>query len=266
MTFRSSATTSRTKRAIRPKSRRRRRDDLASCPTCRPSPVALVARAAATRWTRSASSSTTSSSIVGVVVRHRWTSSSTASATHLVVEAIVRGTLSPRRLLSATSPSSVVVAGSVHRRSSRLRGPRRADCGDRSAEPDRARQAPSRRGDRTRTCNLRFWRPLRYQLRHTPTCESSVDAYPARGHARRRGHSPHGATSVRVRPPIPNPPATGVRGGRAPALAPGRAPSRPRRSRSGRAGATLVGRCSLTAAVTVNLGALVVVGHRRPAG
>ena len=24
------------------------------------------------------------------------------------------------------------------------------------------------RGDRTRTCNLRFWRPLRYQLRHAP--------------------------------------------------------------------------------------------------
>src|SRR6478672_5606542 len=25
-----------------------------------------------------------------------------------------------------------------------------------------------RRADRTRTCNLRFWRPLRYQLRHYP--------------------------------------------------------------------------------------------------
>src|SRR5690625_1739426 len=25
-----------------------------------------------------------------------------------------------------------------------------------------------RRADRTRTCNLRFWRPLRYQLRHCP--------------------------------------------------------------------------------------------------
>src|SRR5699024_8513887 len=25
-----------------------------------------------------------------------------------------------------------------------------------------------RRADRTRTCNRRFWRPLRYQLRHCP--------------------------------------------------------------------------------------------------
>ena len=28
-----------------------------------------------------------------------------------------------------------------------------------------------RRADRTRTCNLRFWRPLRYQLRHYPSGE-----------------------------------------------------------------------------------------------
>src|SRR5699024_775249 len=36
------------------------------------------------------------------------------------------------------------------------------------AWPMRLRQSQLRRGDRTRTCNLRFWRPLRYQLRHTP--------------------------------------------------------------------------------------------------
>src|SRR5690606_23410041 len=29
------------------------------------------------------------------------------------------------------------------------------------------------RVDRTRTCNLRFWRPLRYQLRHYPSCPTT---------------------------------------------------------------------------------------------
>ena len=30
------------------------------------------------------------------------------------------------------------------------------------------------RGDRTRTCNPRFWRPVRYQLRHAPGLRGSV--------------------------------------------------------------------------------------------
>src|SRR5690554_4187363 len=36
----------------------------------------------------------------------------------------------------------------------------------------------NRRADRTRTCNLRFWRPLRYQLRHCPTVAFSADQGP----------------------------------------------------------------------------------------
>ena len=34
-------------------------------------------------------------------------------------------------------------------------------------KPPSSRDLPSR-GDRTRTCNPRFWRPVRYQLRHAP--------------------------------------------------------------------------------------------------
>src|SRR5690606_26613939 len=50
-----------------------------------------------------------------------------------------------------------------------------APTGDRSTPPNhstcQATRVPStsRRVDRTRTCNLRFWRPLRYQLRHYPS-------------------------------------------------------------------------------------------------
>jgi hypothetical protein len=35
-----------------------------------------------------------------------------------------------------------------------------------------------RRADRTRTCNLRFWRPLRYQLRHYPMEETTLPVMP----------------------------------------------------------------------------------------
>ena len=57
----------------------------------------------------------------------------------------------------------------------------RAASVDRRVEP----QAPVRgagssenRGDRTRTCNPRFWRPVRYQLRHAPGLRGAV--YPGR--------------------------------------------------------------------------------------
>jgi hypothetical protein len=40
-------------------------------------------------------------------------------------------------------------------------------CGVDNHRSRRPRSGESR-GDRVRTCNLRFWRPLRYQLRHTP--------------------------------------------------------------------------------------------------
>ena len=38
----------------------------------------------------------------------------------------------------------------------------------------------SGRGDRTRTCNQRFWRPLRYQLRHTPVLAEGLGIEPRR--------------------------------------------------------------------------------------
>ena len=40
-------------------------------------------------------------------------------------------------------------------------------CGVLNHRSHRPKSGESR-GDRARTCNLRFWRPLRYQLRHTP--------------------------------------------------------------------------------------------------
>ena len=91
------------------------------------------------------------------------------------------------------------------------------------ASPSRA-DSTVRRGDRTRTCNLRFWRPLLYQLSHTPTLAPT-------GMPRRRTASGgHGmptagesldptATSVRVRPRFqPRPSAPTAR--REPADAP----------------------------------------------
>src|SRR5690606_36060516 len=38
---------------------------------------------------------------------------------------------------------------------------------------DSRMREPSCRADRTRTCNLRFWRPLLYQLSHRPSAQSA---------------------------------------------------------------------------------------------
>src|SRR5690554_297051 len=37
---------------------------------------------------------------------------------------------------------------------------------------DSRMREPSCRADRTRTCNLRFWRPLLYQLSHRPSAQN----------------------------------------------------------------------------------------------
>src|SRR5699024_9690470 len=94
------------------------------------------------------------------------------------------------------------------------------------------RQSQLRRGDRTRTCNLRFWRPLRYQLRHTPSIEQleslgsgdcpttrNEHTVPDRRSSNRRAHRWHKRVAAhsspliaRRRPHGVGPPAAGARG------------------------------------------------------
>ena len=182
--------------------------------------------------TSSSSSSSSSTVVVGVVVVRRSSTSSVDSSTGSS-SGTRRRLDRPPPFLLATSPSFGLV-----------RPARDADIGDPTGAVAATGQA-WRRGDRTRTCNLRFWRPLRYQLRHTPTRRCA----PRRGRRARahrdRGDSPHGATSVRVRPgDFPTGPPAGSRpsGGR-PDGRPGhaRAPSRRRRWRSGRSAPAAVG-------------------------
>ncbi len=56
----------------------------------------------------------------------------------------------------------------------------------RTLRSSRLSHAPtnSGRGDRTRTCNQRFWRPLRYQLRHTPALAEGLGIEPRRPEGR----------------------------------------------------------------------------------